>query len=224
MTTWIEVRARYDKMMENGVVKKIVEPYLVDALSCTEAEARVTEELTPFISGDFRISSVVTTKIAEIFWDETGDKFYKVKVNFITLDEKTATEKRNATYILVQASSFKDAYDNFVAGMKGTMADYEIEQICETKIVDVYKADLTPEQQAERTLRDPEVKKHVKKFVDACAEDGVESVTMTASDGKTVQSTTIEIPQKPKPNHPSSQGDALPLNNQKIAKNGQEEA
>lgn len=142
MATWIEVRARYDKMMENGVVKKIVEPYLVDALSCTEAEARVTEELTPFISGDFRISSVVTTKIAEIFWDETGDKFYKVKVNFITLDEKTATEKRNATYILVQASSFKEAYDNFVEGMKGTMADYEIEQICETKIVDVYKADL----------------------------------------------------------------------------------
>ena len=142
MATWIEVRARYDKMMENGVVKKIVEPYLVDALSCTEAEARVTEELTPFISGDFRISSVVTTKISEIFWDETGDKFYKVKVNFITLDEKTATEKRNATYILVQASSFKDAYDNFVEGVKGTMHDYEIEQICETKIVDVYKANL----------------------------------------------------------------------------------
>lgn len=143
MATWIEVRARYDKMMENGVVKKIVEPYLVDALSCTEAEARVTEELTPFISGDFRRSSVVTTKISEIFWDETGDKFYKVKVNFITLDEKTATEKRNATYILVQASSFKDAYDNFVEGMKDTRADYEIEQICETKIMDVYKANLT---------------------------------------------------------------------------------
>ena len=142
MATWIEVRARYDKMMKNGVVKKIVEPYLVDALSCTEAKARVTEELKPFISGDFRISLVVTTKIAEIFWDETGYKFYKVKVNFITLDEKTATEKRNASYILVQASSFKEAYDNFEEGMKGTMSDYEIEQICETKIVDVYKADL----------------------------------------------------------------------------------
>ena len=101
MATWIEVRARYDKMMENGSVKKVTEPYLADALSCTEAEARVTEELQPFISGDFRISSVVTTKIAEIFWDETGDKFYKVKINFITLDEKTATEKKTASYILV---------------------------------------------------------------------------------------------------------------------------
>lgn len=101
MAQWIEVRARYDKMMENGSVKKVTEPYLADALSCTEAEARVTEELQPFISGDFRISSVVTTKIAEIFWDETGDKFYKVKINFITLDEKTATEKKTASYILV---------------------------------------------------------------------------------------------------------------------------
>lgn len=109
----------------------------------TEAEARVTEELQPFISGDFRISSVVTTKIAEIFWDETGDKFYKVKVNFITLDEKTATEKKTASYILVQASSFKEAYNNFIDGMRGAMADYEIEAITETKLVEVYKAKLS---------------------------------------------------------------------------------
>lgn len=217
MAAWIEVRARYDKMMENGVVKKVVEPYLVDALSCTEAEARVTEELTPFISGGFRISSVVTTKISEIFWDETGDRFYKVKVNFITLDEKTATEKRNASYILVQASSFKDAYDNFVDGMRGTLADYEIEQICETKIVDVYKARLTPEQEAEEIPRSPNVQRHVKKFVDACTDGGIESVTMTASDGRTTKSTTISIPQKGKDAIPkddsSSPHDALPLDN-----------
>lgn len=200
MATWIEVRARYDKMFENGVVKTVTEPYLADALSCTEAEARVTEELQPFLCGEFRISSVVTTKIAEIFWDESGDRFYKVKVNFITLDEKTATEKKTASYILVQASSFKEAYDNFIEGMRGTMADYEIEQICETKIVDVYKADLTPKQEAEKILRDPDVQRHAKAFVDACAEGGVESVTMTASDGKTAKSATINIPNKPNPN------------------------
>lgn len=194
MATWIEVRARYDKMFENGVVKKVTEPYLADALSCTEAEARVTEELQPFLSGEFRISSVVTTKIAEIFWDESGDRFYKVKVNFITLDEKTATEKKTASYILVQASSFKEAYDNFIEGMRGTMADYEIEQICETKLVEVYKAKLTPKQEAEKILRDPDIQRHAKAFVDACADGGVESVTMTASDGKAVHSTTVEIP------------------------------
>ena len=207
MAQWIEVRARYEKMMENGVVKKIVEPYLVDALSCTEAEARVTNELTPFISGDFRISSVVTTKISEIFWDETGvgDRFYKVKVNFITLDEKTATEKRNATYILVQASSFKDAYERFESGMKGTMSDYEIEQICETKIVDVYKAGLTSAQQD--IAQSPEIKKHVQGFVDACADGGIESVTMTASDGKTTKSATIAIPQKGNKSKPNDDDD-----------------
>lgn len=145
MAQWIEVKARYDKMMDNGSLKKVTEPYLVDALSCTEAEARVTEELRPFIgsNGDFRISSVVTTKISEIFWSVTGDRFYKVKVNFITIDEKTGAEKRSATYILVQASSFKEAYDNFIDGMKGTMADYEIEAINETKLVDVYRANLS---------------------------------------------------------------------------------
>lgn len=136
---WIEVKARYEKMMENGVVKNVTEPYLADALSCTEAEARVTEELQPYISGDFRISSVVTTKISEIFWDESGDRFYKVKINFITLDEKTATEKKTASYILVQASSFKEACDNFLEGMKGTMADFEIGKVAETKIMDVFK-------------------------------------------------------------------------------------
>ncbi len=145
MAQWIEVKARYDKMMDNGTVKKITEPYLADALSCTEAEARVTEEIQPFISGDFRISSVVTTKISEIFWDASGDRFYKVKVNFITIDEKTASEKRTATYILVQASGFKEAYDNFIDGMKDTMADFEIEAITETKLVDVFKANLSAE-------------------------------------------------------------------------------
>lgn len=198
MAQWIEVRARYDKMMENGSVKKVTEPYLVDALSCTEAEARVTEELRAYISGDFSVSNVGKTKISEVFWDASGDRFYKVKVNFITIDEKTASEKRTATYILVQASSFKEAYDNFIDGMKGTMADFEIEAINETKLVDVYRADLTSEaeREADKMLRDPKVKRHVKKLVDACAEDCVESVTMTATDGKTVRSTTIEIPQK----------------------------
>ena len=208
MAQWIEVRARYDKMMENGSVKKVTEPYLADALSCTEAEARVTEELTPFISGDFRISSVVTTKISEIFWDASGDRFYKVKVNFITIDEKTASEKKTATYILVQASSFKEAYDNFIDGMKGTMTDYEIDAITETKLIDVYRADLTSEaeREADKILRDPKVKRHAKAFVDACAESGVESVTMTACDGRTVQSATIEIPPKGNKSKPNDNG------------------
>lgn len=142
MAKWFETKVRFDKTMKNGTVKKVTEHYLVDALSFTEAEARTNEEVTPFMSGDFDVSAVKKSNISEIFRDETGDRWYKVKVAFITIDEKTAVEKRKASYILVQASSFKGAYDNFIEGMKGTMADYEIAGIAETAIMDVYNAKL----------------------------------------------------------------------------------
>ena len=138
MAQWIEVKARYEKTLENGTQKKVVEPYLVDALSCTEAEARVVEELSSFTSGDLSVTACNKTKYSDVFGlNETGDRFYKVKVNFITLDEKTAVEKKSASYVLVRAIDFHNALANFMDGM-GTMADFEIEQICETKIVDVY--------------------------------------------------------------------------------------
>lgn len=139
MANWFECKVRYDKLQENGAVKKVNEPYLVDALSFTEAEARIIEEQTPFISGDFSVSAVKRTKISEIFWNEGGDRWYLVKVAFITIDERSGVEKRTATLILVQASDFKQALENFIEGMKGTMADYEIVSITETPLMDVYK-------------------------------------------------------------------------------------
>ena len=139
MANWFECKVRYDKLQENGAVKKVTEPYLVDALSFTEAEARITEEQTPFISGEFSVSAVKRTKIAEIFFNEGGDRWYLAKVGFITIDEKTAAEKRSTSLILVQASNFKEAHENFVKGMAGTMADYDILSISETPLMDVYK-------------------------------------------------------------------------------------
>ncbi len=139
MANWFECKVRYDKTMENGAVKKVNEPYLLDALSFTEAEARMIEEITPFISGEFTVSAVKRTKIAEIFWDDTADRWYLVKVAFITIDEKTAVEKKTTSLILVAASDFQGAVDSFKEGMKDTMADYEIVSITETPIMDVYK-------------------------------------------------------------------------------------
>lgn len=136
---WFECRVRYDKMHENGIVKKVTEAFLVDALSFTEAEARIIEEQTPFISGDFSVSAVKRTKISEIFWDDTADKWYLAKVAFITIDEKTGAEKKASSLILTQAAGFKDALDHFLEGMKGTMADFEIQSITETPLMDVYK-------------------------------------------------------------------------------------
>lgn len=142
MATWFECKVKYDKLAENGQQKTVTEPYLVDALSFTEAEARIIEEITPFISGEFKITAVKRTNIAEIFWNEAGDRWYKVKVNFITIDEKTAVEKKTANFIMVQAEDFKSAFENFMAGMKGTMSDFEIASISETLIMDVYKENL----------------------------------------------------------------------------------
>ena len=139
MANWFECKVKYEKLQENGAAKKVNEPYLVDALSFTEAESRITEEQRPYISGEFTVSAIKPTKIAEIFWDESGDRWYLVKVAFITIDEKTAAEKRSISRILVQAANFKHALENFEQGMKGTMADYEIVQINETPIMDVYK-------------------------------------------------------------------------------------
>ena len=141
MANWFETKVRYDKTMENGAIKKVTEAYMVDALSFTEAEARISEEISHFTS-DFSVSAVKRTKIAEIFRERTGDKWYLVKVAFITIDERSGVEKRSTSQILVQAKDFKNALDTFLEGMKGTMADFEIVGINETPLIDVYKVKL----------------------------------------------------------------------------------
>lgn len=139
MAIWFECKIRYDKMTENGSVKKVNEPYLVDALTFTEAEARIIEEMTPYISGDFTISAVKKTKISEIFFNELAEKYFMVKVNFITLDEKSGAEKKSASFMLVQASDINNALKQFEEGMKGTISDYEVVSISETPLIEVFQ-------------------------------------------------------------------------------------
>ena len=131
----------YGKRMENGLEKNVTEKYLVDALSFTEAEARIIEEIQPFISGEFKVSGINRAHYSEVFLsnDSSADKFYKIRINYITLDEKTGTEKRMIAKMLVQAGSFEDALSNFENGMRGTIADYEIIEVSETPIMDVFE-------------------------------------------------------------------------------------
>lgn len=138
MHNYYESKVSYDKTMENGTVKKVTEPYLIDALSFTEAEARTTEELKPYISGDFTIVAIKRAKVSELFFNENGDRYFKAKVNFIMLDEKTGNEKKSAVYMYAQACDIDEAKQVINKGMEGTMSDYEIEALAETKIVDVF--------------------------------------------------------------------------------------
>lgn len=139
MTTWFECKVRYDKLQENGSAKKVTEPYLVDALSFTEAEARITEEQRPFISGEFDVAAVKRSRIAEIAFHDDGDRWYLAKIGIISIDEKNGVEKRAVSQILVQASGFKSAYDNLLEHLNGMMADYDIISISETPLMDVYR-------------------------------------------------------------------------------------
>lgn len=138
MHNWFECKISYEKMMENGMQKKVTEPYLVDALSFTEAEARIIEEIRPFISGEFTVADIKRARLNEIFFNEKGDKYYKVKIYFITLDVKSGLEKKTSAYMLFQASTIDEAKDNLSEAMKGTMSDYVVESITETKIIDVF--------------------------------------------------------------------------------------
>ena len=143
MAQWFECKIKIDKTTADGVIKTSTENYLVDALSFTEAEARITEEMQPYISGEFKVDSVMRVRVSEMFFDETGDRWYKAKVNFVTLDEKKGVEKRTASYMYVQATEFSKALQNLMEGMKGTMSDFEVASITETTLLDVFKEDLT---------------------------------------------------------------------------------
>lgn len=138
MNNWYECRVKFEKTLENGTQKKVTEVYLVDAMSFTEAENRIIEEMTPFISGEFEVTAVKKDRISELFIDPEGDKWYRAKVMFITLDEKSGVEKKAASIMLVQAKDFETAVKNLNEGMKGTMSDWEINTISETVIMDVY--------------------------------------------------------------------------------------
>src|SRR5690554_448774 len=138
MYTWFECKVKYDKMLETGIQKSVTEPYLVDALSFTEAEARIIEEMKPFISGEFSVSDIKRVKYAESFFNETGDRYYRAKLYFITLDEKSGSEKKTAVNMLVQATALKEAVETVEVEMKKTMIDYDIASVVETAIIDVF--------------------------------------------------------------------------------------
>ena len=137
MNNWFECKVSYMKMIENGMQKKVTEPYLVDALSFTEAEARMIEEMKPYITGDFTVSTARRARLSELFFNENGDRFYRLKVFFVTLDEKGG-EKKTAVQMMAQASDLKEAIAVLEEGMKSTMADYTIASVTETQIMDVF--------------------------------------------------------------------------------------
>lgn len=141
MHNWFECKISYDKQLENGMQKKVTEPYLVDALSFTEAEARMIEEIRPYITGEFVVADIKRARLSEIFFNENGDRYFKGKIQFITLDEKSGAEKKTSVQMLAQANDLEEALKVIKKGMEGTMADYAIASLTETSIIDIFPYD-----------------------------------------------------------------------------------
>ena len=144
---WFETKVRYEKTIDDGSQKKVTEQYTVDALSFTEAEATIIEEMSSYISGEFEVSDIKKATYKEVFFSEaaTDDRWYKLKLQFITIDEKTEKEKRTNNYFLVQAATLHGAVKYIEEAMSKTMIDYVIAQVAETQIMDVFEHQMKTE-------------------------------------------------------------------------------
>ena len=127
--------------MDDGLQKKVTESYVIDALSFTEAEQRIMEELSAYISGEFTIKDIKIAPYKEIFFadQDLADRWYKTKLQFITIDEKTEKEKRASVSYLVNAGTLNGAVKNIDEVMAGTMIDYVIASVAETQLMDVFE-------------------------------------------------------------------------------------
>ncbi|MBP2282492.1 hypothetical protein H4V97_000810 [Flavobacterium sp. CG_23.5] len=137
-TIWYECKVKYRKTDETGGQKITTEPYLVDAMSYTEAESRITEEMSAYISEEFKITNIKMANYAEIHPFENADRWFKSKVSLLAYDEESGKERKTSMYLLVQANDVKEAFDNTTGVMKGTMGDYTIPAIMESPIMDVF--------------------------------------------------------------------------------------
>lgn len=138
MSTWYECKVKYRKTTDTGAQKIVTEPYLVDAISFTEAESRINEKMREYISEEFKVTNIKPANYAEVNHFEDSQKWFRCKVSLIAYNEETGKERKQNILLLNQANDIDDAYANTVRAMKNTMGEYSIPAISETAIVDVF--------------------------------------------------------------------------------------
>lgn len=136
--TWCECKVRFRKIDETGLQKVVTEPYLVDALSYTEAEKRMTQEMMTYTSEEFKITNIRVANYAEVHPFENTDRWFRSKVALTAYDEESGKERKSNIYLLVQANDLREAFDNTQIAMKNTMGEYTIPAISESPIMDVF--------------------------------------------------------------------------------------
>ena len=142
MNYWFECKVSYERQADSVGMKKVSESYLVDALSFTEAEKRIIKEIRPFVSvGELEVVNIRRARIAELFLNEEAedDRYFRAKVNFITVDEKSGSEKKTSATMIVKSDSLPNAVTELKAQLDSQMASYEIASVTDTQILDVFQ-------------------------------------------------------------------------------------
>lgn len=138
MSTWYTIKVKYTKQLDDGTLKRVTEPYLVDAVSFTDAEARIYEEIGTSVKGEFLITGISKTDFADIFYYEDCDDWYKCKLSYVSMDADSGKEKKISTNALVTANSVKEAFDRIHESMKDTLTSFEIPSIALSPIVEIF--------------------------------------------------------------------------------------
>lgn len=138
MNSWFTVKVKYTKQLEDGRLQRVNEPYLFNAMTFTDAEARAYEEIGENVRGEFTISNIARTDFADIFHYEDADNWYKCKLSYVTADADSEKERKVTNHFLVTANSVKEAYDRIQESMKGMMVTFEIPMISLSPILDVF--------------------------------------------------------------------------------------
>ena len=162
--TWYECKVKYRKIDENSGEQKLkTEPYLVDAVSYTEAESRITEEMMAYLSDNdgIKITNIKVANFAEIHPFENADRWFKCKISLIAYDEESGKERKTNQYLLIQANDVKEAYENTLQVMQNTMGDFTIPAIAESPIMDVFPYFSEDDKGSERVERFNTIKNSV---------------------------------------------------------------
>lgn len=139
MSNWYEVKVKYVKIDEqSGREKKVTEPYLIDAVSFTEAESRIHTELEEMIRGDFQVTNISKANYSDLFPFDNADRWFKCKVSYVSLDDAAGKEKKVTSQMLVMGNDLKEAYDNLMTSLSGMAVDFNVVGINESPLMDVF--------------------------------------------------------------------------------------
>lgn len=156
MNSWFTVKVKYTKQLENGTFKRVSEPYLLAAMTFTDAEARIYEELGSIIRGEFVVTNIARTDFHDIFYYEDSDSWYKCKISYESQDADSEKQKKISQNFLVNARSVKEAFERLQESLKTLMVDFDIPSIIISPIVDIFPFSENLDKEISRTpMADP---------------------------------------------------------------------